>query len=71
MRNRWERAPISVVCPACATGRLEVRFSCLRSDVVCRECLAVFLLADLVDKLDEHDFETLALALEYRLCDRV
>jgi len=67
----WGARGTGVPCPACGEGELEVRFGCLSTRFACSKCREPFLLADLVERLDEGQFETLAGLVGDRLSDRV
>jgi hypothetical protein len=69
-RHRFD-ADTSVLCPACGEHTLRARFSCLGTGFDCPRCHAVFQLSDLVDRLDEAQFEALAAVVGDRLSDRV
>ena len=75
---RWSRPSYTlgaratgVVCPECGEGEILLRFSCLSSSFSCSACHAPFLLADLVHRLDEAQFEILAGFVGERLSDRM
>ncbi len=67
----WGPRGTGVACPACEGGELELRFSCLSTRFTCSSCGEAFQLADLVDRVDEAQFETLGSFVGERLSDRV
>lgn len=67
----WGARGTGVPCPACGEGELEVRFGCLSTRFACATCAKPFDLADLVQRLDEEQFEILAGLVGDRLSDRV
>jgi hypothetical protein len=67
----WGPQGTAVVCPECGEGELELRFSCLSTRFTCSSCDEAFQLADLVDRVEEDQFETLASFVGDRLSDRV
>jgi len=69
--HSWGPKETGVPCPQCEGGELEIRFSCLSSRFCCSSCQTPFVLADLVDRVDEAQFETLAGFVGDRLSDRV
>lgn len=67
----WGPQGTAVPCPACAQGELQLRFSCLSTRFVCSACAGEFQLGDLVERVDEDQFEALASFVGDRLSDRV
>lgn len=67
----WGPKRTCVMCPGCKGGELELRFSCLSTRFVCPSCAGAFQLADLVDQVDDDQFEILSGYVGDRHSDRV
>lgn len=69
--SRFTETETGVKCPQCGKSQLINRFSCLEANFFCESCEEVFLLEDLVKKLDDDDFSKLAEQVDGRYSDRV
>lgn len=70
-RGRWGPRETDVTCPACGSGRLAVRISCMHASVVCSACARTFTVAELSKTLGAEEFSAIAEAVGDRSSDRV